>query len=351
VLDAVAAEMERLLVADAVAVGRYESDEEVTVVAHRSAAPQLAPVGTRMNYEGHNISAIVRRTGRPVRLEALSDAGGGFVDIFRSLGSRVLVGTPIVVEGRLWGTIVASWNSDEPRPADTEERMARFAGLLETAIANADTRNQLTTSRARLVTAGDEARRRLARDLHDGAQQRLVHTTIMLKLAQRAFDDPDRDGNAKALVGEALAQAERSNAELRELAHGILPALLTRGGLRGGVQSVVERMDLPVKLEIPDERFPPEVEASAYFVIAEALTNVMKHSRATWAMVVVSVVEGALYIEVQDNGTGGANPNGPGLVGINDRVTAMGGRLEVGRPAGGGTLLSATLPLPAVVSR
>jgi len=110
-------------------------------------------------------------------------------------------------------------------------------------------------------------------------------------------------------------------------------------------------MDLPVKLEIPDERFPPEVEASAYFVIAEALTNVMKHSRATWAMVVVSVVEGALYIEVQDNGTGGANPNGPGLVGINDRVTAMGGRLEVGRPAGGGTLLSATLPLPAVVSR
>jgi len=351
VLDAVAAEMERLLVADAVAVGRYESDEEVTVVAHRSAAPQLAPVGTRMNYEGHNISAIVRRTGKPVRLETLSEAGGGFVDVFRSLGSRVLVGTPIVVEGRLWGTIVASWNSDEPRPADTEERMARFAGLLETAIANADARNQLTNSRARLVTAGDEARRRLARDLHDGAQQRLVHTTIMLKLAQRAFEDADGNGKAKALVGDALAQAERSNAELRELAHGILPSLLTRGGLRGGVQSVVERMDLPVKLEIPGDRFPPEVEASAYFVIAEALTNVMKHSRATSAMVVVSVVDGSLSIEVQDNGIGGADPSGPGLVGINDRVTALGGRLEVGRPAGGGTLLSATLPLPGVVHR
>jgi len=304
-----------------------------------------------MNYEGHNISAIVRRTGRPVRLEALSEARGGFVDVFRSLGSRVLVGTPIVVEGRLWGTIVASWNSDEPRPADTEERMARFAGLLETAIANADARNQLTTSRARLVTAGDEARRRLARDLHDGAQQRLVHTTIMLKLAQRAFDDADGNGKAKALVGDALAQAERSNAELRELAHGILPSLLTRGGLRGGVQSVVERMDLPVKLEIPGDRFPPEVEASAYFVIAEALTNVMKHSRATSAMVVVSVVDGSLSIEVQDNGIGGADPSGPGLVGINDRVTALGGRLDVGRPAGGGTLLSATLPLPGVVHR
>jgi len=175
-----------------------------------------------MNHEGHNISAIVRRTGKPVRLETLSEAGGGFVDVFRSLGSRVLVGTPIVVEGRPWGTIVASWNSDEPRPADSEERMARFAGLLETAIANADARNQLTTSRARLVTAGDEARRRLARDLHDGAQQRLVHTTIMLKLAQPAFDDADGNGKAKAFVGDALAQAERSNAELRELAHGIL---------------------------------------------------------------------------------------------------------------------------------
>ena len=110
-------------------------------------------------------------------------------------------------------------------------------------------------------------------------------------------------------------------------------------------------MDLPVKLEIPDERFPPEVEASAYFVIAEALTNVMKHSGATSAMVAVSVVAGSLYLEVEDNGTGGADPSGPGLVGINDRVTALGGRLEVGRPGGGGTLLSATLPLPAVVRR
>jgi len=350
VLDAVAAEMERLLVADAVAVGRYESEEEVTVVAHRSSEPQLAPVGTRLNYEGHNISAIVRRTGRPVRLAALSEASGGFVDVFRSLGSRVLVGTPIVVEGRLWGTMVASWNSEEPPSADTEERMARFAGLLETAIANADARNQLTTSRARLVTAADEARRRLARDLHDGAQQRLVHTTIMLKLARRAFDGADADGKAKSLVDEALEQAERSNAELRELAHGILPDVLTRGGLRAGVHSVVARIDLPVKLDIPDDRFPPEVEASAYFVIAEALTNVMKHAHATSVKVIASVNEGSLSIEVQDNGTGGADPNGHGLVGIHDRVTALGGRLEVGRPAGGGTLLAATLPLPAVLS-
>ncbi|HEY6759964.1 MAG TPA: PAS domain S-box protein [Baekduia sp.] len=346
VLDAVAAEMERLLAADAVAVGRYESDEEVTVVAHRSPEPGLAPVGTRLNYEGHNISAAVRRTRRPVRLEGLDDAGGGFVDVLRRLGSRVLVGTPIVVEGRLWGTIVASWNSAEPPPADTEERMARFAGLLETAIANADSRNQLTTSRARLVTAGDEARRRLARDLHDGAQQRIVHTTIMLKLAQRAFDEADGDGKVKALVDEALEHAERSNAELRELAHGILPAVLARGGLRAGVNSIVGRIDLPVRLDITDDRFPPEVEASAYFVVAEGLTNVMKHAHATSAKVTTSVDAGTWRIEVQDDGSGGADPNGHGLVGVRDRVMALGGRLEVESPAGGGTLLTATLTVP-----
>jgi len=258
------------------------------------------------------------------------------------------VGTPVVVEGRLWGTIVASWNSDGAAPADTEERMARFAELLGTAIANADTRDQLTTSRARLVKAGDEARRRVVRDLHDGAQQRLVHTIVALKLAQRAFRDGDGDGEAESLIGEALRQAKRSNAELRELVHGLLPAALTHGGLREGVYSVVERVALPVELEISDARFTPEVEASAYFVIAEALTNVMKHSHATAAKVVAAVNAGNLCIEVRDNGTGGADPDGRGLVGMKDRVTALGGRLEVESPAGRGTVLRATLPLSAV---
>jgi signal transduction histidine kinase len=347
VLDAVAAEMERLLDADGVAVGRYESPEEVTVVAHRSPQPQLAPVGTRLNYAGHNISARVRRTGGPVRLEDLSQAHGGFFDVFRGLGSRALVGTPIVVEGRLWGTIVASWNSETPPPPDTEERMARFAELLETAIANADSRNQLTASRTRLVTAFDEARRRVVRDLHDGAQQRLVHTIVTLELAKRALGHGDGDGQAESLVGEALEQATRSNAELRELAHGILPSVLTRGGLRAGVDTVVERIDLPVQVDISEERLPTEVEASAYFVIAEALTNVMKHADASSANVRASVNDGTLCVEVRDDGNGGADPDGHGLVGVKDRVTALGGRLEVKSPEGGGTLLSATLPLPA----
>jgi signal transduction histidine kinase len=339
--------MERLLVADAVAVGRYESGDEVTVVGQRGAEPQLIPVGTRMNYQRHDILAAVRRTGRPVRLEDLGEASGGLVDVLRGRGSRALVGTPIVVGSRLWGTIVVGWKS-EPPPADTEERMARFAELLGTAITNADIRKQLTASRARLVTAGDDARRRVVRDLHDGAQQRLVQTIVALKLAQRALNDGAEGGKAESLVGEALGQAERSNAELRELAHGILPSILTHRGLRASVDTVVQRIDLPVEVKISDDRFPPEVEASAYFVIAEALTNVMKHSHATSAKVSASANDGTLRIEVRDDGTGGADPDGHGLVGMKDRVSAFGGRLEVESPAGGGTLLSATLPLSAV---
>jgi signal transduction histidine kinase len=343
VLDAVAAEMERLLDADAVAVGRYESDHEVTVVAQRSPEPGLLPIGERLNYEGHNISTMIRSTERPARIEDLSRARGGFAEFFRRLGFKALVGTPIIVEGRVWGAVVAGWSREEPPPADTEERMARFAELLETAIANADSRDQLTASRARLLTAGDDARRRVVRDLHDGAQQRLVHTIVTLKLAQRAF--AGGDGKAESLVGEALKQAERSNAELRELAQGILPSVLTRGGLRAGVDTLVQRIDLPVDVDIPRDRFPAEAEASAYFVIAEALTNVMKHSHAKSAKVSTRVRDGTLYVEVRDDGIGGADPDGHGLIGVSDRVTALGGRLKVETLPGAGTLVSATLPL------
>jgi signal transduction histidine kinase len=217
--------------------------------------------------------------------------------------------------------------------------------LLDTAIANADSRDQLTASRARLLTEGDEARRRVVRDLHDGAQQRLVHTIVTLKLAQRAFRD--EDGKAESLLGEALDHAEQGNRELRELAHGILPAVLTRGGLRAGVDAFVARLDLPVAIDGPAERLPEEIEASAYFIVAEALTNVVKHSHATRAEVKASVDEGLLQVEVRDDGIGGADPSGHGLVGMADRVSALGGSLSVQSPAGGGTLVTATLPLHA----
>jgi PAS domain S-box-containing protein len=345
VFEAVAAEMEGLLGADGVTLSRYEPDEEVTVVAHRGLNAALLPPGTRTSHQGTNVTSLVRRSERPARMEHYDDTHGAVAELIRGLGVRASVAAPIVVDGRLWGVTIASWTGEESPPGDTEERMAQFAELLDTAIANADSRDQLTASRVRLLAEGDEARRRVVRDLHDGAQQRLVHTIVTLKLAQRSLRQ--KDGDAESLIGEALEHAERGNAELRELAHGILPSVLTRGGLQAGVDAFVSRLDLPVQVEVPVERFPVEIEASAYFIVAEALTNVVKHSHAGHAEVRASAHDGTLHVEVRDDGIGGADPDGHGLVGIGDRATALGGRLKVKSPAGGGTLVAATLPLTA----
>jgi signal transduction histidine kinase len=344
VFDAVAAEVEGLLDADQVVLSRYEPGTEVTVVAHRGASARIVPPGARVSHEGENVQAIVRRTERPARMDNFQRAHGDIAELGRTVDVGVVVGAPVVVDGRLWGVVSASWNGEEESPpADTEERMAQFAQLLDTAIANADSRGQLTASRARLLTAGDEARRRVVRDLQDGAQQSLVHTIVTLKLAQRALRE--KDGNAESLVGEALEHAEESNAELRELGHGILPAVLTRGGLQAGIGTVVGRLDLPVDVDVPAERFPAEIEASAYFFVAEALTNVVKHSHARRAEVRAYVEDELLHIEVRDDGIGGADPGGHGLVGLGDRLSARGGRLKIESPAGGGTLVAAKLPV------
>ena len=343
VFDAVVAEVDRVLGADRVSLSRYEPGAEITVLAHRGSGAELVPAGSRLSHEGENVQEMVRRTERPARMENFQEAHGRIADVQRSMGVSAVVAVPIVVEGRLWGVIGASWVREETPPAEIEERLAQFAQLLETAIANADSRDQLTASRARLLTEGDEARRRVVRDLHDGAQQRLVHTIVTLKLAQRAFRREDR--RAESLLGEALEHAQQGNEELRELAHGILPAVLTRGGLRAGIDAVVTRLDLPVRMDVPAERFPSEIEASAYFIVAEALTNVVKHSHAERAEVSASVQNGTLHVEVRDDGIGGADPGGHGLVGMADRVTALGGRLILESPPGNGTLVVATLPL------
>jgi signal transduction histidine kinase len=335
--------MKRVLGADGVTLGRYGPDDEVVMLAHSESDSRRVPPGTRVSHRGENVTSLVRRTERPARLEHRARTGGAIAERVRDTALRASVGAPIVVEGRLWGVVVATWRGEESPPADTEERMAHFAELLDTAIANADSLDRLTASRVRLVTEGDEARRRVVRDLHDGAQQRLVHTIITLKLVQRALREDD--GKVESLVGEALEQAEQGNTELRELAHGILPAVLTRGGLRAGVDAVVSRLDLPVQVEVPAERFPEEIEASAYFIVAEALMNVVKHAHASVAEVRASVDDGMLHVEVRDDGIGGADPSGHGLVGLGDRATALGGRLEVESPASGGTLVAATLPL------
>jgi signal transduction histidine kinase len=260
------------------------------------------------------------------------------------VGVRSAVGAPIVVEGHVWGALVAAWTRERPMPADTEARMAGFTELVATAIANADSRTQLAASRARIIDAADEERRRVVRDLHDGAQQRLVHAVVTLKLARRALDRGDDE--APSLVSGALDQAEQATAELRELAHGIHPAVLTHGGLPAAIDSVVSRLSLPVTVDVSPQRLPAAIEANAYFAVSEALTNVVKHSGAHSAEVRAHVQGGVLRIEVRDDGAGGADPGrGSGLVGLQDRVETLGGRIDIVSPSGGGTSLRIDIPV------
>jgi len=344
VFDAVAAEVEGLLGADRVSVSRYEPGSEIAVLAHRGSGAELVPTGSRLRLEGNSVQEMVWRTERPARMDNFEAAHGPIAEVQRTMGVRGVVAVPLVVDGRVWGVIGASWVGEESPPVDTEERMAQFAGLLETAIANADSRGKLDASRARLLTEADEARRRVVRDLHDGAQQGLVSMIMTLKLAEQALREGD--GEAEPLVSKAREQVEQAHAELHELANGIFPPVLTKGGLRAAVGAVVSRFDLDVRVDIPGVRFPPEIEASAYLMVAEALTNVVKHAHAEHAEVTASVEHGTLCIEVRDDGIGGADSDGHGLVGLGDRATALGGRLQVKSPPGSGTLLSATLPLP-----
>jgi PAS domain S-box-containing protein len=347
VFAAVANEVERLLSADLANLGRYESDGTFTFVA---SAGERFPVGSRWPIEGHrNLATLVLETGRPARLDNYADATGPLAEGLREDGIRSAVGTPIRVEGRLWGFMAAGSSQQLPLPPDTEARLASFTDLVATAIANAEARTEVAASRARIVAAADEERRRVVRDLHDGAQQRLVHTVITLKLARRAMQNGEQD--APALVTEALAHAERATDELRELAHGILPAVLIQGGLRSGVDALTLRMPVPVENAVFVGRLPAAVEATAYFVVAEALTNVAKHARAAHAAVTARVADGALEIQVRDDGIGGARPDGSGLLGLRDRLVVLDGRLRIESPADGGTLVAADIPLSSHARR
>jgi GAF domain-containing protein len=344
VFAAVSEELGLLLSVEDNAMLRYEDDGTATVVASWDKRGEPIPVGTNLVLDGRSVTALVLRTGRPARIDDYANVDSSVAAFMRDKGIRSAVGTPIVVEGRVWGAMVVGSLEDEPLPADTEVRVAEFTELIAAAIANIQTRSDLAASRARIVEATDDERRRVVRDLHDGAQQRLVHTVITLKLANRAMEreEPGSD----QLVDEALVQAERATAELRELAHGILPSVLTRGGLRAGVEALASRMPVPIERSVDVGRLPAAVEATAYFVVAEALTNVAKHSRARAAAVTARVEEGALQIDVRDDGIGGVRPGGTGIVGIGDRLAALGGHLRIESPTGGGTLVAAAIPIP-----
>jgi signal transduction histidine kinase len=251
----------------------------------------------------------------------------------------VAIGTLLVTAG------VASLIADSARlrAEDAEERL-RLEEALRRREAERIRLEEVRASRARVMEAADKERRRVVRDLHDGAQQRLVHTVVTLKLARGALEQTD--SGAPTLVQEALEQAEQATAELRELAHGILPSALTRGGLRAGIEALTSRMHLPVGTALSVGRLPPAVESTAYFVVAEALTNIAKHSRATRAEISAFVEDGILQVQVRDDGVGGARRNGDGLVGLEDRVAVLNGTLDVESPRRAGTVITASIPVP-----
>jgi signal transduction histidine kinase len=342
VFAAVAEEVAQVTDSALVQIQRFESDDTVVVAGSWGRAPHPFQAGTRWSLEGSQIAAVIKQTGTAVRVDDFRNGPGQIQAGVRKTGIRGGAGAPIVVDGKIWGCMAAGPAKGEPVPPGLEDRLADFTELVATAIANAQARTELAASRARVVAAADEERRRIERDLHDGAQQRLVHTVITLKLALRELEG---DGRARELVGEALAQAEGATHALRELAHGILPTVLARGGLRDGAEELASRMTVPVHVDVTAERAPQAIEATAYFVIAEALTNVAKHARAKHVTVSARIGDGVLRLEVRDDGSGGADADGSGLLGLRDRVAALDGTLTVDSPLDGGTRVTAELPV------
>ncbi|WP_343972884.1 GAF domain-containing sensor histidine kinase [Pseudonocardia aurantiaca] len=344
VLAAVAQEVSSVLGADGANIVRLDPDGAVTVLTRVGDHQGELPVRSRWRPEPPVAVAVVLRTGRSARCDDYSQASCAFADAVRQIGLRSAVAAPIVVEGHLWGAI-AIGGVLERLPADTEQRMAGFTELVGTAIANADSRDQLTASRARIVAAADDARRRIERDLHDGTQQRLVSLGLELRLAQ-STEPADRTA-LQTQIGRVADELNVVIEELREITRGIHPAILSEGGLGPALRTLARRAAIPVELDIrTDTRAAPPIEVAAYYVVSEALTNTTKHARASYAHVIVEQRDAMLCLSIRDDGIGGADPaGGSGLIGLRDRVHALGGAIEVSSPTGEGTAIVVELPL------
>jgi PAS domain S-box-containing protein len=347
VFHLVAEQAGRLVGADGCTLVRVEPGDQVRILANWSdvTAAGVAAEGMVVPIDAGAAMAATFRTGRPARSDEAPGQPGRPNPIGDDDPIRSAVAAPITVTGEMWGALVAWRVIEEPLPADTERRLGAFASLAGTAIANADARTALASSRQRIVTAADQARRRLERNLHDGAQQRFVSLSLALRLTQSLLEsEPEKA--AEHLRG-AQRELTQGLEELRELARGIHPAILTERGLRAAVDSLVLRAQVPIEVtDMPEGRLPPEVEAAAYYVVSESVANVTRYAGADRATVAVSVAAGRmLIVEVADDGAGGADPaKGSGLRGLADRVEAIGGRLEIASPPGSGTRVRALLP-------
>jgi PAS domain S-box-containing protein len=342
---AVAEEVGQLLPVEHALMGRYEPDDTVTFVAGWSKAGDPKAVGTRHSLEGKNIGTFVFATGWSGRIDNYTDSSGPLGAFARERGFRSSVGTPIIVDGRLWGVMLAATTLQKPLPPDMEARLADFTDLVATAIANAETGAQLAASRARIVATADDTRRRIERDLHDGAQQQLV--TLALALRAIEAGAPLEPQELREKVSQVVEGLGSVLGELREMSRGIHPAVLSEGGLGPALRTLTRRSAVVVDLEIREERrLPEQVEVAAYYVVSEALANAAKHSSASVVHVDVGTEDGTLRLLIRDDGVGGADPaQGSGLIGLRDRVEALGGTITIVSPAGGGTSLLVTLPL------
>ncbi len=343
VFDAVTKEALQRFGGGAALMIRFELDGTATILAKRSTYGANGIVGGVLeNYPPTGLTATVLRTGAPARVDDYGDIPGG--EHYVLGGVRCGVGMPINVNGRLWG-MIAVGSARGSLPTDTELRMTEFTDLLSTAIATAHNRAELIASRARLVAAADETRRRITRDLHDGAQQRLVALALRLRTAAEYCTDLDavRDD-----LCAAVADAFDIIDELREIAHGIHPAVLSEAGLGPALRALARRSAIPTDILVSfTERLPARIEIGAYYVVSEMLTNAAKHAQATAIQIHAHLDAGQLYVSVRDDGIGCADPTGSGITGLRDRVEALGGAFVVESDPSHGTV--GTCRLPATV--
>jgi signal transduction histidine kinase len=347
---AVTEEVAQVLPVQYAAMARYESDGAVTIVANSNRAADRFPVGSRWTVDGNNLSRLVFETGRPARIDSYNDASGPLGIDIREEGVASGVGTPIIVEGRLWGVITTRSSREQPMPADTEARLANFTKLVATAIANAESRAALAASRARIVAGADEMRRRIERDLHDGTQQRLVALGLEVRAAEARV--PPQLGELRVALSRVAEELASVFDELREISHGIHPAILSEGGLKPALRALRRRSAVPVELDLRCERRLPEpVEVATYYVVSEGLANAAKHARASVVNVVLDTQDEIMRLAIRDDGIGGADPGrGSGLLGLSDRIEALGGTLGITSAVGKGTTLLIELPLEDVSS-
>ncbi|MEA2293648.1 MAG: hypothetical protein QOE86_1287 [Solirubrobacteraceae bacterium] len=344
---AVAVEVGQILGADATRLLRYREDGTASVVASYGAPDAQIGGASNLSLDHGRLWGRVARSRGPQGTDRPGDGSDGLAQSLHAAGVAAAVAAPIVVSGRPWGAIVAAWKHPDMGGGDTEIRMAQFTELVATAIANAESSAELAASRSRIVATADEARRKIERDLHDGAQQRMASTVASLKQARNELGDTNEP--VAELVDDALENAERGIEEVRELARGIHPRILSYGGLGPALNTLARGSPIPVSVDVQaDGRLPETVEVTAYYVASEALTNVVKHAQASEVRITVELDARWIVLTIRDDGSGGADASrGSGLVGLNDRVGALGGALAVHSEPGAGTVLTARIPVAA----